>query len=270
MILVGQVKGEIMPTAFLGMDPYLERRGVWEQVHTDLIVSIRRFLTPLLRPHYHVGIEERTYLAVLPPNDQSTGMPDVLIAASLSPTVTAAPSVAVAAPVAVAPVVAQLPMPEEVKERYLEIRTVPDQQVITVIEILSPTNKITREGRELYESKRLKVLGSLTNLVEIDLLRVGQPFPMKVTSQSDYRLVVSRSRRRPYADVYLFSVRDLIPDLPIPLRLGEEEPLVPLNKILHEVYDQGGYDLIIDYQQPPEPPLSEADVAWTAQILSKV
>ena len=57
-----------MPTPFPGMDPYLERRGIWEQVHTDLIVSIRRFLTPLLRPRYHVGIEERTYLAVLPPD----------------------------------------------------------------------------------------------------------------------------------------------------------------------------------------------------------
>ena len=59
-----------MPTPFPGMDPYLERRGIWEQVHTDLIVSIRRFLTPLLRPRYHVGIEERTSLAVLPPNEQ--------------------------------------------------------------------------------------------------------------------------------------------------------------------------------------------------------
>lgn len=259
-----------MPTPFPGMDPYLERRGGWEQVHTSLIVDIQRFLTPLLRPRYHVGIEEGTYLTVLPPDDQSTGMPDVLIAASLSPIVAAAPSVAVAAPVAVAPVVAQLPMPEEVKERYLEIRTVPDQQVITVIEILSPTNKTTHEGRELYEKKRLKVLGSLTHLVEIDLLRAGQPLPMKAPRQSDYRLIVSRSQRRPYADVYLFSVRDLIPDLPIPLRSGEEEPLVPLNRILHEVYDQGGYDLIINYQQQPEPPLSEPDAAWATQILVEV
>ena len=259
-----------MPTPFPGMDPYLERRGIWEQVHTDLIVSIRRFLTPLLRPHYHVGIEERTYLSVLPSDDQSTGMPDILIAAPLSPAGAATPSVAMAAPVAVAPVVAQLPLPEEAKERYLEIRTIPDQQVITVIEILSPTNKTTREGREIYEKKRLKVLGSLTHLVEIDLLRAGQPFSMKAPRQSDYRLVVSRSQGRPYADVYLFGVRDPIPDLPIPLRRGEEEPLVPLNQILHEVYDQGGYDLIIDYQKLPEPPLSEVETEWAGQILAGV
>lgn len=256
-----------MPTPFPGMDPYLERRGIWEQVHTNLIVSIQRFLTPLLRPRYHVGIEERTYLAVLPPDQQSTGMPDVLIAKSQPSRSESGPMVAVADPV-VAPLVAELPLPEEVKERYLEIRALPDQQMITVIEILSPTNKSTREGRQLYEEKRLKVLGSLTHLVEIDLLRGGQPFAMKAPRQSDYRLVVSRSGRRPYADVYLFNLPDPIPDLPIPLRSGEEEPLVPLNQILHEVYDQGGYDLVIDYQQPAEPPLAEADAEWVAAILA--
>jgi hypothetical protein len=252
------------------MDPYLEKRGIWEQVHTDLIVSIRRFLTPLLRPHYHVGIEERTYLSVLPLENQNTGMPDVLIAAPVATMAGVAAPAAMTSSIAVAPVEVQLPLPEEIKERYLEIRTVPDQQVITVIEILSPTNKATHEGREVYEKKRLKVLGSLTHLVEIDLLRVGQPLPMQAPRQSDYRLVVSRSQRRPYADVYLFGVRDLIPDLPIPLRPGEAEPLVPLNQMLHELYDQGGYDLIIDYHQPPDPLLSEADAVWATQVLAKL
>jgi hypothetical protein len=122
-----------MLTPFPGMDPYLERRGIWEQVHTDLIVSVRRFLTLLLRPRYHVGIEERAYLAVLPPVTTMTTHETAQ------------------------PLVAELPLPEEVTERFLEIRTVPEQQVITVIEILSPSNKLTREGRAQYESKRLKV-----------------------------------------------------------------------------------------------------------------
>jgi hypothetical protein len=93
-------------------------------------------------------------------------------------------------------------MPEDVHERYLEIRTVPEQQVITVIEIVSPSNKLSREGREQYESKRLKVLGSLTHLVEIDLLRAGQPLPMKVPSRNDYRILVSRSQHRPSVEPY--------------------------------------------------------------------
>jgi len=175
--------------------------------------------------------------------------------------------VAVAVQPMVIPLVAELPQPEEIIERYLEIRDVETQDVITVIEILSPSNKIGREGREQYERKRLKVLGSMTNLIEIDLLRAGEPFPMKISSQSDYRLVVSRSHRRPSADVYLFSIRQEIPSLPIPLRPGEEEPLLPLNDILHKLYDQGGYDLITHYQTPLDPPLSAEDESWVRQLV---
>ena len=258
-----------MPTPFPGMDPYLERRGIWQQVHTDLIVSIRRFLTPLLRPRYHVGIEERTYLAVLPPDEQGTGIPDVLITSPQRDPGSTPTATIVTTPEAVQPLVAELPLPEEVTERYLEIRTVPEQQVITVIEILSPSNKLAREGRTQYEGKRLKVLSSLTHLVEMDLLRSGHPFPMKAPGHNDYRIVISRSQDRPRADIYLFGVRNLVPAFPIPLRPGDTEPILPLNDILHELYDQGGYDLIIDYRQPPPPPLSEADAAWARQLVAQ-
>jgi hypothetical protein len=169
----------------------------------------------------------------------------------------------------VEPVIAELPQPEEIKHRYLEIRTVENQRVITTLEILSPSNKIGREGREQYEQKRIKVLGSLTNLVEIDLLRSGDPLPMNVPYQNDYRIIVSRSTQRPQAAAYLFSVRDPIPDFPIPLQPGEEEPLLPLNQILHELYDKAGYDLMIDYGQPPVPPLREQEAGWATALLSQ-
>jgi hypothetical protein len=248
------------------MDPWLERRGIWEQVHTDLIVSIRRFLTPLLRPRYHVGIEERTYLAILPPDEQSTGIPDVLIAEPTRESGGQRSTAFQSSTARAEPVVAELPVPEAVKDRYLEIRTVPEQQVITVIEILSPGNKLAGEGREQYERKRFKVLGSWTNLLEIDLVRAGRPLPMKAPAASDYRILVSRSVQRPRADVYLFGLRDPIPSFPVPLRSGEAEPELPLNQLLHEVYDLGGYDLVIDYRTSPEPPLSDGDTVWAASL----
>jgi hypothetical protein len=248
------------------MDPYLEGRGLWEEVHAGLIVGIQHFLTPLLRPRYRVAIERRTYLALLPPPEQGTGKPDVLVMASRKES-SPAPAIA-AAPMAVAPLLGELPLPEEVVERYLEIRDVATQEVITVIEVLSPTNKITSEGRSQYEEKRLKVLGSLTNLVEIDLIRAGKPFTMKVARQGDYRIVVSRRQHRPHADIYPFDLRDPIPDFPIPLRQGETEPILPLNQVLHTLYDEGAYDLAIDYRQPPEPPLSAADIEWTRGVVS--
>jgi hypothetical protein len=248
------------------MDPYLERRGLWEEVHTNLIVGIQQFLAPLLRPRYRIAIERRSYLALLPPAEQMIGMPDLLVVSASRDAlkVTAAAATSVAA----GPVIGELPMPEEVLERYLEIRDAVTQEVITVIEILSPTNKTTAEGREQYQRKRLKILGSLTNLVEIDLLRGGDPFEMKVPGRSDYRIVVSRSERRPRADFYLFGVRQAIPDFPIPLRPNEAEPTLPLNQILHTLYDQSGYDLAIDYGQSPEPPLTADDIDWATQLLA--
>lgn len=253
-----------MPTPFPGMDPYLERPGLWEEVHTGLITGIQQFLAPLVRPRYRVAVERRAYLAVLSPNDL-VGKPDVLVVSPAREPGQAAPA---PASVPVAPQVAELPMVEEVIERYLEIREVTTGDVITVLEILSHSNKSSHQGREQYERKRLAVLASLTNLVEIDLLRAGAPMPMRVAGNGtlgDYRLVVSRSQHRPQADVYLFSVRDAIPAIPMPLRPGEAEPVLALNQIVHDLYDRAGYDLAVDYSRPPVPPLAGAEAQWAAQ-----
>lgn len=255
-----------MPTPFPGMDPYLERRGFWEEVHTGLTAAIQQFLTPLVRPRYRVAIERRIYLTVLA-SDDLVGKPDVLIVSPSGEPLPPAPEQAV---ITVAPQVAELPMAEEVIERYLEIREVTTGEVITTIEMLSHSNKSSRPGRQQYERKRLAVLTSLTNLVEIDLLRAGDPMPMRLLgngSPGQYRLVVSRSQHRPRADVYPFSMREPIPSVPIPLRPGEEEPLLALNQIVHDLYDRAGYDLAIDYHRPPVPALRSEDAQWAALLM---
>jgi len=91
---------------------------------------------------------------------------------------------------------------------------------------------------------------------------------MKAPATRDYRVVVSRAARRPLADVYLFGVRDPIPTVPLPLRPGEPEPELPLNQLLHEVYELGAYDLVIDYRTPAQPSLSDTDTAWAASLFS--
>ena len=257
-----------MSTPFPGMDPYLEHRGLWEEVHTGLIAEIQQSLAPLVRPRYRVAVERRVYLAVLSPDDL-VGKPDVLVVSPAREPVRATPA---GVPTAVTPQVAELPMAEEVIERYLEIREVTTGDVITVIEILSHSNKSSRQGREQYERKRLTVLASLTNLVEVDLLRAGDPMPMRVAGNGhagDYRIVVSRSQHRPRADVYLFSVRDPIPEVPIPLHPGAEEPVLALNQIVHTLYDQAGYDLAVDYQRPPVPPLIGEEAVWAARLVQQ-
>lgn len=248
-----------MKSPFPGMDPYLEQRGVWSQVHTGLIVGIQQFLTPMLRPKYRVAMEQRNYLAVSPPDD-SVGDPDIVV--SIDEPLASHGSVAtIAAPVE--PLVGVLPTPENVKERYLEIRKADTKEVVTVIEILSPANKRAGEGRIQYEEKRTKVLGSWTNFIEIDLLRGGRSMPMTVAQKNHYRIIVSRASRRPAADFYLFSVQQPIPDIPVPLLRDDPEPMLKLNQILHQLYDQSGYDMDVNYRQAPPPPaFSEDDAQW--------
>jgi len=97
-----------MPTPFPGMDPYLERVGVWEEVHTRLLVAIADALGPQVRPKYRVGVEQRTYLAVLTPDEyELVGKPDVLVAVSRRQE---QPVHATATAAGIAPRVAQLPM----------------------------------------------------------------------------------------------------------------------------------------------------------------
>ena len=76
------------------------------------------------------------------------------------------------------------------------------------------------------------------------------------------RILVYRSDRRPYADLYAFNLLDIIPPFPLPLRSGDRERVIDLQTLLNEVYDIYGYDLVVDYSQQPVPGLSEADAAW--------
>lgn len=259
-----------MPTPFPGMDPYLEGVGMWEEVHTRLIVAIADALGPQVRPKYRVGVEQRTYLAVLTPDESVlVGKPDVLVARQPRQS---APVSVVTTTVGLAPRVVHVPMPEKVVERYLAVRDVLTGEVITVMELLSPTNKLTRDGRRQYMRKRQQIFGSATHFIEIDLLRAGEPFPFTFPNgetRSDYRILVSRAPDRPQAAVYLLTIRDAIPDVPVPLQPGEAEPILLLNRLLHEVYDRAGYDLLLDYQHAPPPPaLRQEDQPWVRELLS--
>ena len=141
--------------------------------------------------------------------------------------------------------------------------------VVTVVELLSPKNKRFGEGRQAYERKRQQVLASVTHLVEIDLLRGGQPLPILGDRKSDYRILISRGDRRPSADLYAFGVRQEIPRFFLPLALGDVEPLVDLQTLLKGIYDRARYHLAVDYQKQTQPPLSEEDATWADVLMQE-
>ncbi|MBW4465775.1 MAG: DUF4058 family protein [Pegethrix bostrychoides GSE-TBD4-15B] len=252
-----------MPSPFPGVDPYLETAELWPEVHSRLIVAIADQLSEQLNEQYWVAIEKRTYLETDLDPDESllVGLPDVAILAQATAT---EPATAVAT---AEPTTVLLPMVETVQERYLEIREVATGAVITAIEILSPKNKRSGEGRQAYERKRNQVLLSLTHLVEVDLLRGGRSLPMQGAGASDYRILVSRSPDRPRAQLYGFDLRQPIPQVWVPLSPREPELPLELQPILNQVYRRGRYHLAIDYSQPLRPPLAPADADWAEALL---
>jgi len=92
---------------------------------------------------------------------------------------------------------------------------------------------------------------------------------LKAARAAPYRILVCRSWKRPRARLYAFGLRSPIPDVPIPLREGEAEPVIALNALLHNLYDKARYHLRIDYEKPPVPSLNDNDAAWTLEIRSR-
>ena len=76
---------------------------------------------------------------------------------------------------------------------------------MTLIEIASPTNKRPGPDRRAYEAKRQEILDSDTSLIELDLLRGGQPLiarPLVVEvaadlePRPDYLVAINRAWQR--------------------------------------------------------------------------
>jgi hypothetical protein len=253
-----------MPSLFPGMNPYLEHPDRWSTVHNRLMVAIADVLTPQLLPKYQVDIEKRIY-QIVPPDSLMIGRADVSVqesrATQPNPNVTSTALLT-------QPVRVNLPELEEMRETFLEVKEAATQKVVTIIEVLSPSNK-RGQGREKYLAKRQKVLASQTNLVEIDLLREGEALPLGTSSPSQYRILCSRATDRPIADLYPFNLPDPIPLFPLPLQVNDREPIVDLKQLLDEVYERSGYAYFIDYGAEVKPGLSEADRAWVEVYLQQ-
>ena len=226
-----------------------------------------------MRPKYYIEVETRTYQDL--DNDEVlVGIPDATVLKANS-----SHSVSEKLQPEIGTTLTQkrpqsivLPMPITVKERYLEVREIGSNTVITVIEVLSPKNKQKGSGRIVYEKKRERVLGSLSHLIEIDLLRAHSPMAMLGEVQpTDYRIVVSRSVKRPKANLYGFNLPEPIPSFPLPLLLEDEELSVDLQAIVNSISERARYNERIDYsQRVPPPALSEVNQQWVEELLAPI
>jgi hypothetical protein len=250
-----------MPNPFPGMNPYLEQAEYWSDFHNQLVAAIARTLVPSLVPKYRVVTDKWVYRTG-DSTSVTVGRPDVSAHKNRDATATVPTAVAVKAP-SVRPIKVGVPLREEVRQSYIEVKDAATKEVVTVIELLSPANKVG-EGRQKYLGKRQQILESVTHLVEIDLLRRGASMPVYNNSKSShYRILISRGDTRPTADLYAFNVGDRIPSFPLPLLASDAEPILDLQLLVSQLYDQLAYDYFINYNTSPPSPWSFDDVkSW--------
>ena len=152
-------------------------------------------------------------------------------------------------------------------ESFLEIRDRQSRELITVVELLSPTNKRPGDHRGQYLTKRNDFLRSQVHLVEIDLLRGGPPMPPVDRPGGPYSVLVSRTETRPTVGFWPFALRDPLPTVPIPLKGADEEARLDLRAILDRVYNESGYAYFL-YDHEPDPPLTSDDAEWARSLIA--
>jgi hypothetical protein len=264
------------------MDPYIEQRNIWVDFHADLASEIRAQLNAQIRPTYFARLTPySTYEVVEIAQSRIHAIrPDVGVLHRREPPVHAGPK---GRPVAVldvaididgvAPVESMVALEAPLEILSVEILQTDNEVLVTAIEILSPVNKQPgHDAHADYLRKRRELLRSDVHLIEIDLLRGGERPPLEApVPPAPYYITLSRAQRRPFVVVWPIPLNARLPTIPVPLNAPDPDVPLKLNEIVVAVYERGGYDVQIDYRQPPPPPdLWPEEVAWVERLLAEI
>lgn len=228
-----------MPSPFPGMDPFIEQQK-WSSFHTRFITELCDVLVAQLRPRYEVDPDDRIYVESV--FDEPTSYrPDVVLRTKEDDAIAKSSAVLLGARIEPRDYAWQIP--QEQLEHFVVIRHPRRGEVVTVIELLSPSNKRAgSDGRREYVKKRNDILGSRVNLVEIDLLLGGLRLPTRppLRPSTDYCCYVSRARQF-RVQVFEWSMRHVMPIVTIPLAQGDADTEVDLQRAFNAVYERGAY-----------------------------
>jgi hypothetical protein len=253
------------------MDPFVEMQE-WDDFHPNFITEIQAQLSPLVTPKYFVRVERRVYFERTIADDDPVRQqrsPDVAVL-KVHEEDDLAQAAAATATLA-KPEECVLPQGEEHREPYLLIRARESHEIVTVMELLSPTNKRAgSDGREEYLKKRQEILDGRSHLVELDLIRSGKRLPLHTTRPlgRDYYAIASRREKRPRATIYAWRLVEPMPTIAVPLANGDPDVPLDLQSAFSHVYQRTQYDLSIDYGAPLVPPPTAEEEKWLREVLA--
>lgn len=258
-----------MYSPFPGMDPYLE--SSWEDVHSALVPYLRDAIQIQL-PHGLVArLEQRTLIEHRdePWLSQSI-VADVGVTSTTGNVATLSPADTALWPV---------PTLRRVESRAVQksiriIETRSPGRLVTVVELLSRSNK--KPGAELdrYRAKVDSLIDAGVGVVEINLLRAGtwavrlpeESVPLQQRAPY-YACVTHATGRDVVSDYYAFAIEAPLGVVPIPLRASDPAVQVRLQPLIDRVYEAGAYAQTIDYAAAPDPPLAPEHATWADSLL---
>ena len=223
-----------MPSPFPGMDPYLEDEKLWPSFQHQLVNCLYQILLPGLVDRYRARVGQRHYAT-----EQALFTSVVR---------------------------------EEHHEEFIEIRQRTDGRLITLVDVVSPANKTTTQGRQTYLDKRREGRSASSNLVEIDLVLQGQPmldYSRDGLPDLDYAVTVTRPAQPERYEIYTTTLQKKLPRFRLPLAADDRDTVLDLHAAFTRCYDQGNFAAKIDYQREPPMRLSESNRQWVGEILKQ-
>ena len=142
--------GVVMPSPFPGMNPYFERETIWKDFHDSYLMTIRNHLVPQVKPNYIVKLGENLFIHEPSAEERLlAGHGDVSLSHANGNGLDPVAGVAVLSPTKI-----RIPSVDIEEHVFLEIRDRENLDLVTVIEMLSPSNKKPGADREQYLAKR--------------------------------------------------------------------------------------------------------------------
>jgi hypothetical protein len=223
-----------MPSPFPGMDPYLEDESLWGVFHHQFVTCLYQTLLPGLVDRYRARVCQRHYVT-----EQALFTSVVR---------------------------------EERQEDYVEIRQRSDNRLVTLLDVVSPHNKTTAQGRAAYLEKRREGRSASANLVEIDLVLQGQPtleYSRDGLPAWDYAVTVTRSTQPERYEIYTTTLQKRLPRFRLPLAADDRDTVLDLHVAFTRCFDQGAFTTKIDYSRGPSTTLSDEHRRWVSELLKQ-
>ena len=223
-----------MPSPFPGMDPYLENATVWATFHHQLVAALYQLLLPGLVDRYRARVSVRQYVSEFP-----------LFTSVIR---------------------------EEHSEEYVEIRSRADGRLVTLVDAVSPANRVTAAGRAAYLATRKHALAARAGAVEVDLLTQGKPtldFSREGLPEYDHAVTVTRPTAPDRYEIYTATVMKRLPKFKLPLAADDRDTILDLQVAVARAYDLGNFGKHLDYSGalPAEVGLSDAGRKWVRDWL---